>query len=294
MKKEIVTSGVLILLCVLIYQNVMFKSITERLDSNIDNMQNISMKVDGIKSDIVGTLESELGKTYLTKEVVFDIDGIKDNYFNLSVRAELSRISDDAKVIFMYKEEKDSKWDSILLESEGGLSYNGYVNLDFSNEKLYNYKIVTEGTLSESGEIHSLDKYDFVPQMYNLTYGEDMEVNNGSLMLGITLEHNFDDEGNMMEEIKGENGFIINDVEFMLGINGKKKTYKAEYKEATQESTVVGEIDMSSSYEAYVPKKDYKDKKDINIDYIKIKVTYENGFIDTRDITNEVDQMYID
>lgn len=293
MKKEIVISGVVIVLCILVYQNVMFKNITERLDSNIDNMQNISIQVDNIKSDIVGILETELGKTYLTKEVVLEIDSITDNYFNLRVRAELSRVSDDSKVIFMYKEEKDSEWHSILLETTGGLSYSGYVNLDFSNEKSYKYKIVTEGTLSESGEIYPLDKSEFVPHLYNLTYGEDMEVNNESLMLGITLEHGFDDEGNMIEEIKGENGFTIKDVEFILGIDGKKKNYKAKYEKSTQEGTVVGEIDMPSSYEVYIPKKDYKNKENINIDYIKIKVTYENGFIDTRDITNEVDQMYI-
>ncbi|MGL5753160.1 MAG: hypothetical protein ACRCXT_21635, partial [Paraclostridium sp.] len=139
MKKDIVISGIVIVVCILTYQTVIFKNITQRLDSNIENMQNISMEVDDIKSNIIRTLESELGKTYLTKDVAFDIASIKDNYFNLNIRAELSRVSDDSKVKFMYKEENDNKWDNILLESTGGLSYNGYVNLDFSNEKLYNY-----------------------------------------------------------------------------------------------------------------------------------------------------------
>lgn len=295
MRKDVIISGVVVTVSLLIYQNVMFKSITERLDSNSFDTQHVLGEISNINSNIIGTIESELGKTYLTKEVAFDIDSIKDNYCNLNVRAELSRVSNDAKVTFMYKEEKDNKWDSIVLEPTGGLSYKGNVSLDFSNEKLYNYKIVTEGDLSESGEIYPLDKYEFVPHMYNLTYGEDMEVNNGSLMLGITMEHVIDDEGNLMlEEIKGENGFIIKDVEFVLGINGNKKTYKAEYKKATQEGTVEGEIYMPSSYEAYIPKKEYKSKDSINIDYIKIKVTYENGFIDTRDITSQIEPMYID
>lgn len=294
MKKEIIIIGSIIVVCILIYQNITFQNITERLDSNVSNMQNISMEVDSIKSTIIETLESELGKTYLTKAVVFDIDSVKDNQFNLNVRAELSRASSDSKVIFMYKEEEASKWDSIILEPIGGLSYNGYVNIDFSNEKVYNYKIITEGTLSESGEIYPLDKYEFVPHMYNLTYGEDIEVNNGSLMLGVTLEHKFDDSGNMLEEIKGENGFVIKDVEFILGMDGKKETYKAEYKKAEIEKFVNGEMTNPSRYEVYIPKKDYKQNKSINIDYIKLNVIYENGFIDTRDITSEVDQMYID
>lgn len=290
MKKEIILSGIVVVGIVLTYQNIVFKSITDRLDANINNINNISMEIDNVNSNIINTLEEELSKTYLTKEVNLSINTAKGNDLNLDIRAELSRASNDANVLFMYKEENSNNWESIPLDPTGGLSYIGNIDLDFSDGKLYSYKIVTEGELSESGDINEIIKYEFIPINYSLTYGEDYEINDGSLMLGIHKEHKIGDNGNtLLDEIKVDKGFEINNVEFIIGIDGKSKSYKANYEKAEVDKNK--NVLTPNRYEVYIPKKDYKDK---NLDYIKLKINYRNGFTDTRDITNEIDRSYVD
>ncbi len=290
MKKEIILSGIVVVGIVLTYQNIVFKSITDRLDANINNINNISMEIDNVNSNIINTLEEELSKTYLTKEVNLSINTAKGNDLNLDIRAELSRASNDANVLFMYKEENSNNWESIPLDPTGGLSYIGNIDLDFSDGKLYSYKIVTEGELSESGDINEIIKDEFIPINYSLTYGEDYEINDGSLMLGIHKEHKIGDNGNtLLDEIKVDKGFEINNVEFIIGINGKSKSYKANYEKAEVDKNK--NVLTPNRYEVYIPKKDYKDK---NLDYIKLKINYRNGFTDTRDITNEIDRSYVD
>ncbi|MGL6107050.1 hypothetical protein [Romboutsia sp.] len=111
--------------------------------------------------------------------------------------------------------------------------------------------------------------YDFVPPPPSINYGEN--VVNGE-------DNDFSPKKEDMKK-----------VDMILGINGKAKTYPCEfYSDPFDDGNGVTRND--EGYRVYIPKYDYKKS---GLDYIKMKITYSNGFVDTKDITNEIETEFI-
>lgn len=289
--------GVILALVViaLLYQfgaTVVIRKKVDILESTISgNYSHIIDSINGANYNVQNTLDEELSKSHLTKNVDFKLNKLEKDKAILNIRAELSRINTDAKVYFMYREQGYEKWNEISLIEEGNLSYIGTMEYKFDSK--YEYKIVTKGYTSESGDITNLDKYVFMPYPPQVSYGESYEEGNEKLTLSISMDNNIyvDDEGNYYEEQnKNINGNIkMKSIDFILGINKKEKTYKCEYyKNEGKDSN--GESWIEEGYRVDIAKNDYKGK----LDYIKMKITYSDGLIDIKDVTSEIEKSFIE
>lgn len=152
----------------------------------------------------------------------------------------------------MYKDEVISEWTSVELEKSNELSYMGKINI--YNDKNYEYKVVTKGALSESGDIEVLDKYDFMP------YPPDIGVgwNDDEIILNAYLNY---DENASMKGIKS----------IVAIVDGENKNYKFKYRE--EDNDIYYEVDIPKTYKG----------KDINV-----KIIYINGLTDMINVTDKI------
>lgn len=267
--------GSLILFIVIILQSIMLVLLKKRVDdisnSEQEHYSEIIQSVLNIDLSLQNTLNDELAKTHLTKDVSFKLDKVTKEGYTLDVRAELSRLNEDSKVMFLYKDTSSKEWTELEMENTNSLSYN--CNIAILPDKEYNYKIATVGKESESGDVEYLNKEEFLPEApYISGYGSDN--NNLNIVVGKDLDYanNYD--------------FKIKKLEAIIESKGKEKSY--EFKKSAQEmyDEEGNSVDTSEYYEVNIP-------KDGIVESVKMKVTYDNGLIDIKDITYEIEEAYL-
>lgn len=271
--------GLILITIVLVFQSVLLLNLNKKVNLIDDNTQSqysdLIHNVLNIQSNVQGTIDDELGKSHLTKEVSFKFDTVIEGGYTLDVRAELSRVDENSKVMFLYKANTSKEWVEVEMDKINALSYSCKINVLSEDE--YSYKVVTMGTLSESGDIEPIYKSDYIPESpYVSGYGND----NNNLNIILTRELG----------IVNDDDFKIKKLEAIIGSNDKEKSY--DFKESSSLTDIENEEDTLTNnvyYEVNIPSKDYKN----NLKYIKVKVTYENGLVDIKDITEEIDSYYL-
>ena len=221
MRKYIIP-GVGVIFCgILIYQTYSLNTIKGELENiksaNMTLQEEVSSLSSELSSQIESTLYEELGKSYLTKDVSFKLNKNTDTGYDLTVRAELSELKENSKILFMYKNINSNDWQKLELKKEEELTYTGNINLLYDND--YQYKIVVKGDKSESSDIEELYKYLFMPTVPDVSWNYNDEG------IYFSANDNVDYEG---DQTSDENK--IKSIEVIVN-NKKEKTYKCEYKE---------------------------------------------------------------
>ena len=273
MRKYIIP-GVGVIFCgILIYQTYSLNTIKGELENiksaNMTLQEEVSSLSSELSSQIESTLYEELGKSYLTKDVSFKLNKNTDTGYDLTVRAELSELKENSKILFMYKNINSNDWQKLELKKEEELTYTGNINLLYDND--YQYKIVVKGDKSESSDIEELYKYLFIPTVPDVSWNYNDEG------IYFSANDNVDYEG---EQTSHENK--IKSIEVIVN-NKKEKTYKCEYKEESSYNDSDEIEDEFKYYEANIPKKAYGDK----LNSIKMKVTYESGIVNIEEVIDK-------
>ncbi|MCC3867687.1 hypothetical protein [Terrisporobacter mayombei] len=274
MKRYIMPGVLIIFSIILIYQSYSLKTIKEDLENikstNTSLEEEVILLGSKLSSEIQSTLEEELGKSHLTKDVSFKLNKNTDKGYDLTVRAELSELKGNPKVIFMYKSENAKNWQELELKKERELSYVGNFDLSYDND--YKYKIVIKGDKAESSDVEDLEKYLFMPTSPNVNWSYN---NDGIYFSAYPYIEDEAEEESHANKIKS--------IEIMLNDN-KEKTYKCEYNKEPMYDENNEFVDENNHYEANIPKEAYNNK----LGSIKIKVTYESGIINIEDVTNKL------
>ena len=273
MRKYIIP-GVGVIFCgILIYQTYSLNTIKGELENiksaNMTLQEEVSSLSSELSSQIESTLYEELGKSYLTKDVSFKLNKNTDTGYDLTVRAELSELKENSKILFMYKNINSNDWQKLELKKEEELTYTGNINLLYDND--YQYKIVVKGDKSESSDIEELYKYLFMPTVPDVSWNYNDE--------GIYFSANDNVD---YEEDQTSNENKIKSVEVIVN-NKKEKTYKCEYKEESLHNDSDEIEDELKYYEVNIPKKAYGDK----LNSIKMKVTYESGIVNIEEVIDK-------
>lgn len=269
MRKYIIP-GVGVIFCgILIYQTYSLNTIKGELENIKSANMTLQEEVSSLSSQIESTLYEELGKSYLTKDVSFKLNKNTDTGYDLTVRAELSELKENSKILFMYKNINSNDWQKLELKKEEELTYTGNINLLYDND--YQYKIVVKGDKSESSDIEELYKYLFMPTVPDVSWNYNDE--------GIYFSANDNVD---YEEDQTSHEDKIKSVEVIVN-NKKEKTYKCEYKEESLYNDSDEIEDELKYYEVNIPKKAYGDK----LNSIKMKVTYESGIVNIEEVIDK-------
>ncbi len=163
----------------------------------------------------------------------------------------------------MHRENGSSEWIQTQMDSNAPLSF--ICNIEVLSDKEYSYKVVTQAALSESGDISYLDKSMYMPYP-PIVSGYGYDDKNLSIYVA--------------EDVYTSNKsqYDIEKIEAIVISNGIEKYYKLS------ENKDINNMNEEKNYEVYIPKQDYKD----GLDYIKMKVTYDNGIVDIVDITYQI------
>ena len=270
MKKYIRIGIIVVAIVIVMYILFTISNIKNQLEDiqySTNNIQSeLVYSIEDINNNIRNTLYEELGKTYITKDVKFTYEKSITDGYELTARVELSQIKDDSKVIFMYKDINTNEWIEVELEKINELSYAGKINI--FNNKDYEYKVVTKGYLSESGDIETLDKYSFIP------YPPEIGIGWSDEYININAYESFQEESSINN---------IKSMTAIVDVGGENKRYEFKYREEDtfDEEGNANEYGKSIHYDAEVPKTYYG--KNINI-----KITYKNGLIDVISITDKI------
>ncbi len=222
--------GLILITIVLVFQSVLLLNLNKKVNLIDDNTQSqysdLIHNVLNIQSNVQGTIDDELGKSHLTKEVSFKFDTVIEGGYTLDVRAELSRVDENSKVMFLYKANTSKEWAEVEMDKINALSYSCKINVLSEDE--YSYKVVTIGTLSESGDIEPIYKSDYIPESpYVSGYGND----NNNLNIILTRELG----------IVNDDDFKIKKLEAIIGSNDKEKSY--DFKESSSLTDIENEED---------------------------------------------------
>ena len=271
MRKYIIPGVGVIFCSILIYQTYTLNTIKEEL-ANIksDNMtlqEEVSSLSDDLSSQIESTLYQELGKSYLTKDVSFKLNKNTPTGYDLTVRAELSELKENSKILFMYKDINSNDWQKLELKKEGELTYTGNINLLYDND--YQYKIVVKGDKSQSSDVEDLYKYLFMPTSPEVSWNYNDEGIYFSASDNVDYEENQTSHKDKIKSIE----VIVN----------KEKTYKCEYHEESLSNDNDEMVDKLKYYEANIPKKAYGNK----LNSLKMKVTYESGIVNIEEVIDK-------
>ncbi|MFR5133237.1 MAG: hypothetical protein ACLTDP_11960 [Terrisporobacter sp.] len=110
----------------------------------------------------------------MTKDVSFKLNKNTPTGYDLTVRAELSELKENSKILFMYKDINSNDWQKLELKKEGELTYTGKINLLYDND--YQYKIVVKGDKSQSSDVEDLHKYLFMPTSPDVSWNYNDEM----------------------------------------------------------------------------------------------------------------------
>ena len=251
---------------------VLGREIEHLSNSEQSHYNDVMQNMFNIESRVQSAVTNELSKTHLVKETFFNFDKPSDKGYTLNVSTELSRLSEGSKVIFCYKENSTNNWIETEMENTGSLSYT--CSIDIESEKEYMYKVTTEGSLSESSDILTINKDEYMPEQLNVIGSGNDDIN-----LSITLGDLYNNP---------QKNFKIDKIEALVKVDGKESAYL--FKESTVEGSYdnVDKVD-NINYEVFIPNVEIKG----NLEYIKSKVTYDNGLIDIRELTHEIDPYFL-
>lgn len=251
------------------------------INKNIENYNNkleyLSQEIMNTKSDISNTINEEMSKSYITKSIDLKVKKLEKEECIIEVDIQLSKLGEDGKVFFMYKEDND-KWNEIEMTKHGELSYTCEMKIKTGNE--YDYKVVTSGTISESSDVQKLTTSDYMPEQPVFNSGIRA---NKEYFIEIIENSNLLNHENEKSKNKVYNSIKLKKVDIIVNEGKKDTVYKAKSVKISDADKDNSPNESQVNYEASFPKRDIED-----IVYIKAKLTYSNGVEYIKDITEEV------
>ncbi|MBY2475250.1 hypothetical protein KWV16_00025 [Clostridioides difficile] len=251
------------------------------INKNIENYNNkleyLSQEIMNTKSDISNTINEEMSKSYITKSINLKVKKLEKEECIIEVDIQLSKLGKDGKVFFMYKEDSD-KWNEIEMTKHGELSYTCEMKIKTGNE--YDYKVVTNGTISESSDVQKLTTSDYMPEQPVFNSGI---RDNKEYFIEIIENSNLLNHESEKSKNKVYNNIRLKKVDIIVNEGKKDTVFKAKSVKISDDDKNNNSNESQVNYEAAFPKRDIDD-----IVYIKAKLTYSNGVEYIKDITEEV------
>lgn len=218
-----------------------------------------------------------MSKSYITKSINLKVKKLEKEECIIEVDIQLSKLGKDGKVFFMYKEDSD-KWNEIEMTKHGELSYTCEMKIKTGNE--YDYKVVTNGTISESSDVQKLTTSDYMPEQPVFNSGI---RDNKEYFIEIIENSNLLNHESEKSKNKVYNNIRLNKVDIIVNEGKKDTVCKAKSVKISDDDKNNNSNESQVNYEAAFPKRDIDD-----IVYIKAKLTYSNGVEYIKDITEEV------
>ncbi|EQF26022.1 hypothetical protein QEW_1588 [Clostridioides difficile CD160] len=251
------------------------------INKNIENYNNkleyLSQEIMNTKSDISNTINEEMSKSYITKSIDLKVKKLEKEECIIEVDIQLSKLGKDGKVFFMYKED-NNKWNEIKMTKHGELSYACEMKIKTGNE--YDYKVVTNGTISESSDVQKLTTSDYMPEQPVFNSGI---RDNKEYFIEIIENSNLLNHESEKSKNKVYNNIRLKKVDIIVNEGKKDTVCKAKSVKISDDDKNNNSNESQVNYEAAFPKRDIDD-----IVYIKAKLTYSNGVEYIKDITEEV------
>lgn len=251
------------------------------INKNIENYNNkleyLSQEIMNTKSDISNTINEEMSKSYITKSIDLKVKKLEKEECTIEVDIQLSKLGKDGKVFFMYKEDND-KWNEIEMTKHGELSYTCEMKIKTGNE--YDYKVVTNGTISESSDVQKLTTSDYMPEQPVFNSGI---KDNKEYFIEIIENSNLLNHESEKSKNKAYNSIKLKKVDIIVNEGKKDTVYKAKSVKILDADKDNSPNETQVNYEATFPKRDIG-----SIVYIKAKLTYNNGVEYIKDITEDI------
>ncbi|MGO0902564.1 hypothetical protein GSQ54_06135 [Clostridioides difficile] len=251
------------------------------INKNIENYNNkleyLSQEIMNTKSDISNTINEEMSKSYITKSIDLKVKKLEKEECIIEVDIQLSKLGKDGKVFFMYKEDND-KWNEIEMTKHGELSYTCEMKIKTGNE--YDYKVVTNGTISESSDVQKLTTSDYMPEQPVFNSGI---RDNKEYFIEIIENSNLLNHESEKSKNKAYNSIKLKKVDIIVNEGKKDTVYKAKSVKILDADKDNSPNESQVNYEATFPKRDIG-----SIVYIKAKLTYNNGVEYIKDITEDI------
>ncbi|MER0279918.1 hypothetical protein ABRY18_06915 [Clostridioides difficile] len=251
------------------------------INKNIENYNNkleyLSQEIMNTKSDISNTINEEMSKSYITKSIDLKVKKLEKEECTIEVDIQLSKLGEDGKVFFMYKEDND-KWNEIEMTKHGELSYTCEMKIKTGNE--YDYKVVTSGTISESSDVQKLTTSDYMPEQPVFNSGI---RDNKEYFIEIIENSNLLNHESEKSKNKVYNSIKLKKVDIIVNEGKKDTVYKAKSVKISDADKDNSPNESQVNYEATFPKRDIG-----SIVYIKAKLTYNNGVEYIKDITEDI------
>ncbi|MDI0265721.1 hypothetical protein QIW52_07035 [Clostridioides difficile] len=251
------------------------------VNKNIENYNNkleyLSQEIMNTKSDISNTINEEMSKSYITKSIDLKVKKFEKEECIIEVNIQLSKLGKDGKVFFMYKEDND-KWNEIEMTKHGELSYTCEMKIKTGNE--YDYKVVTNGTISESSDVQKLTTSDYMPEQPVFNSGI---RDNKEYFIEIIENSNLLNHESEKSKNKVYNSIKLKKVDIIVNEGKKDTVYKAKSVKISDADKDNSPNESQVNYEATFPKRDIG-----SIVYIKAKLTYNNGVEYIKDITEDI------
>ncbi|KPI51567.1 MULTISPECIES: hypothetical protein [unclassified Clostridioides] len=251
------------------------------INKNIENYNNkleyLSQEIMNTKSDISNTINEEMSKSYITKSIDLKVKKLEKEECTIEVDIQLSKLGKNGKVFFMYKEDND-KWNEIEMTKHGELSYTCEMKIKTGNE--YDYKVVTNGTISESSDVQKLTTSDYMPEQPVFNSGI---RDNKEYFIEIIENSNLLNHESEKSKNKVYNSIKLKKVDIIVNEGKKDTVYKAKSVKISDADKDNSPNESQVNYEATFPKRDIG-----SIVYIKAKLTYNNGVEYIKDITEDI------
>ncbi|MER0283235.1 hypothetical protein ABRY17_05010 [Clostridioides difficile] len=251
------------------------------INKNIENYNNkleyLSQEIMNTKSDISNTINEEMSKSYITKSIDLKVKKLEKEECTIEVDIQLSKLGKNGKVFFMYKEDND-KWNEIEMTKHGELSYTCEMKIKTGNE--YDYKVVTNGTISESSDVQKLTTSDYMPEQPVFNSGI---RDNKEYFIEIIENSNLLNHESEKSKNKVYNSIKLKKVDIIVNEGKKDTVYKAKSVKILDADKDNSPNESQVNYEATFPKRDIG-----SIVYIKAKLTYNNGVEYIKDITEDI------
>ncbi|MDI7815220.1 hypothetical protein QMM58_02525 [Clostridioides difficile] len=251
------------------------------INKNIENYNNkleyLSQEIMNTKSYISNTINEEMSKSYITKSIDLKVKKLEKEECTIEVDIQLSKLGKNGKVFFMYKEDND-KWNEIEMTKHGELSYTCEMKIKTGNE--YDYKVVTNGTISESSDVQKLTTSDYMPEQPVFNSGI---RDNKEYFIEIIENSNLLNHESEKSKNKVYNSIKLKKVDIIVNEGKKDTVYKAKSVKISDADKDNSPNESQVNYEATFPKRDIG-----SIVYIKAKLTYNNGVEYIKDITEDI------
>ncbi|MFL8673261.1 hypothetical protein [Clostridioides sp. GD02404] len=267
----------IVIFILLWYMILTMNEINKNLENYNNKLEYLSQEIMNIKSDISNTINEEMSKSYITKSIDLKVKKLEKEECTIEVDIQLSKLGKDGKVFFMYKEDND-KWNEIEMTKHGELSYTCEMKIKTGNE--YDYKVVTNGTISESSDVQKLTTSDYMPEQPVFNSGI---RDNKEYFIEIIENSNLLNHESEKSKNKVYNSIKLKKVDIIVNEGKKDTVYKAKSVKISDADKDNSPNESQVNYEVTFPKRDIG-----SIVYIKAKLTYNNGVEYIKDITEDI------